>query len=100
VYEGHVIIAGDAVAECAEPLVYPLHHNLIRQAVADVLQLLQGHNDTAHSTHHTQQNRLATATNGLARVLRMPVSQGCHKDSRDTSSSFATHMQSTETARR
>jgi hypothetical protein len=40
VYEGHVIVARNAVAQGRQPLIYPLDNNLIRQAVADVLQLL------------------------------------------------------------
>jgi hypothetical protein len=40
--ERDVVVGGDAVAERRQPLVYALHHDLVRQAVAYVLQLLRG----------------------------------------------------------
>lgn len=40
VHERHVVVRGDAVAECRQPLLHALHDDRVRQRVADVLHLL------------------------------------------------------------
>jgi len=39
VYQRNVVVAGDAVAQRVEPLVYALHHQLVWQAIPDVHHL-------------------------------------------------------------
>jgi hypothetical protein len=37
--QGNIVIAGNAVAQGVEPLIYPLHNDLVRQTVAHMHQL-------------------------------------------------------------
>ena len=70
VHQGHVVIAGNAVAQGVEPLIYPLHNHLIRETVAHVHELCSSKNESSIHQEWAGGNGCQNKQHSAQRMLR------------------------------